>query len=82
MRVRSESMRSMSVRDCSGASARSAIVSSESCKLASGVLNWCDTSARKLSCSLSTSASACSALQMTAMQAHSASRKKLPSQRY
>ena len=39
MRARSTSMRSISVRDCSADNGLMAIVSSDSCKLASGVLN-------------------------------------------
>ena len=82
MRARSDSMRSMSVRDCSGDSGRIAMVSSESCRLASGVLNWCDTRARKLSCSCITLASARSARAMTPMHTPNASRKKDPSHAY
>ena len=82
MRARSASMRSMSVREACGGGARNAMVSSDSCRLASGVLNWCETRARKLSCSSSTRASARRARAITAMHTPSASRKNPPSQAY
>ena len=75
MRARSESMRSISARERSGGSCRRRMVSSDSCRLASGVLNWCETSARNCPARSARASRRAGRGRSTPMQAASANRK-------
>ena len=79
-RARSAAMRSTSSASRAGSGRRMRMVSSESCRLAIGLLNSWLTAAMKFCCRRESSASSRSVRQTTAMQATSTTRKNVPSQ--